>query len=94
MLTLTQVKYLGLVENLRVRRAGFAFRRPYGVFLERYKSLCADTWPQYKGDAKHGVARLCAHLYQQDEYRCVPFDWSAATLRAAQYGVLACSILW
>ena len=30
-----QVKYLGLMENLRVRRAGFAYRRPYEVFLQR-----------------------------------------------------------
>lgn len=30
-----QVKYLGLMENLRVRRAGFAYRRRYEVFLQR-----------------------------------------------------------
>ncbi|XP_042370776.1 unconventional myosin-Ic-like, partial [Plectropomus leopardus] len=29
-----QVKYLGLMENLRVRRAGFAYRRRYEVFLQ------------------------------------------------------------
>lgn len=28
-----QVKYLGLLENLRVRRAGYAYRRDYGNFL-------------------------------------------------------------
>ena len=32
-----QSKYLGLMENLRVRRAGFAFRRRFEIFLERYK---------------------------------------------------------
>ena len=31
-----QVKYLGLMENLRVRRAGFAYRRPFPFFLQRY----------------------------------------------------------
>ena len=30
-----QVKYLGLLENLRVRRAGFAYRRDYKTFLNR-----------------------------------------------------------
>jgi len=44
-----QVKYLGLMENLRVRRAGFCYRRPFAVFLERYKSLCPKTWPIWKG---------------------------------------------
>ena len=32
-----QVKYLGLMEHLRVRRAGFAYRRKYEVFLKRYE---------------------------------------------------------
>lgn len=31
-----QVKYLGLMENLRVRRAGFAYRRKYEAFLQRW----------------------------------------------------------
>lgn len=57
-----QVKYLGLVENLRVRRAGFAYRRPYEAFLNRYKSLCPDTWPQPKGDPKSAVQTLVNHL--------------------------------
>ena len=32
-----QVEYLGLKENIRVRRAGFAYRRPFQKFLERYE---------------------------------------------------------
>lgn len=32
-----QVKYLGLMEHLRVRRAGFAYRRKFEVFLKRYE---------------------------------------------------------
>ncbi|KAG8225870.1 hypothetical protein J437_LFUL004800 [Ladona fulva] len=64
-----QVKYLGLMENLRVRRAGFAYRRPYEVFLKRYKCLCPETWPFYKGTAKNGVIALLKHLnYPNDEY--------------------------
>lgn len=30
-----QVAYLGLLENVRVRRAGFAYRQPYERFLQR-----------------------------------------------------------
>jgi myosin heavy subunit len=30
-----QVEYLGLEENIRVRRAGFAYRRPFKKFLHR-----------------------------------------------------------
>ena len=31
-----QVEYLGLKENIRVRRAGFAYRRPFQKFLDRW----------------------------------------------------------
>ncbi|CAG0894871.1 unnamed protein product [Darwinula stevensoni] len=65
-----QVKYLGLMENLRVRRAGFAYRRLYEAFLHRYKSLCPDTWPTYRGNPRSGVERLVKFLgYKNDEYR-------------------------
>lgn len=65
-----QVKYLGLMENLRVRRAGFAYRRPYDVFLERYKSLCPQTWPHYDGPPKAGVEVLMKYLgYGDEDYR-------------------------
>eukprot|EP00730_Choanoeca_flexa_P005614 TRINITY_DN11985_c2_g1_i12.p1 TRINITY_DN11985_c2_g1~~TRINITY_DN11985_c2_g1_i12.p1 ORF type:complete len:1164 (+),score=410.29 TRINITY_DN11985_c2_g1_i12:80-3571(+) len=53
-----QVKYLGLMENLRVRRAGFAYRRKYEIFLERYKSLCTETWPQWRGEPQQGVQKI------------------------------------
>ncbi|CAL1271380.1 unnamed protein product [Larinioides sclopetarius] len=64
-----QVKYLGLMENLRVRRAGFAYRKKYEDFLKRYKCLCPDTWPSYGGSAKDGVKLLVQYLgYKPEEY--------------------------
>ncbi|KAL4708007.1 hypothetical protein ACJJTC_010623, partial [Scirpophaga incertulas] len=44
-----QVAYLGLVENVRVRRAGFASRQRYDRFLRRYKMLSQYTWPNFRG---------------------------------------------
>ncbi|KAM4635454.1 unconventional myosin-Ih isoform 1-T1 [Polymixia lowei] len=65
-----QVKYLGLMEHLRVRRAGFAYRRRYEIFLQRYKPLCPDTWPNWKGTAAEGVQHLIKHLgYKPGEYK-------------------------
>ncbi|KAE9414443.1 hypothetical protein Angca_004434, partial [Angiostrongylus cantonensis] len=40
-----QIRYLGLLENIRVRRAGFAYRCSYERFINRYKLLCPQTWP-------------------------------------------------
>ncbi|XP_076801884.1 unconventional myosin-Ic-like isoform X1 [Clavelina lepadiformis] len=65
-----QVKYLGLMENLRVRRAGFAYRRTHEIFLNRYKSLCPDTWPRYYCSPREGVDKLCRYLdYKDTDYR-------------------------
>ncbi|XP_039361128.1 unconventional myosin-Ih isoform X2 [Mauremys reevesii] len=65
-----QVKYLGLMEHLRVRRAGFAYRRKYELFLQRYKSLCPATWPHWHGPAADGVERLIKHIgYKPEEYK-------------------------
>ncbi|CAN8014514.1 unnamed protein product [Ixodes persulcatus] len=57
-----QVRYLGLVENLKVRRAGFAFRQEYEAFLERYKLLSPHTWPHWSGLPVEGVTLLLRDL--------------------------------
>uniref|UniRef100_A0A4W2HK32 Unconventional myosin-Ib n=1 Tax=Bos indicus x Bos taurus TaxID=30522 RepID=A0A4W2HK32_BOBOX len=57
-----QVRYLGLLENVRVRRAGYAFRQAYEPCLERYKMLCKQTWPHWKGPARAGVEVLFNEL--------------------------------
>uniref|UniRef100_A0AAQ5YM01 Myosin motor domain-containing protein n=1 Tax=Amphiprion ocellaris TaxID=80972 RepID=A0AAQ5YM01_AMPOC len=65
-----QVKYLGLMENLRVRRAGFAYRRRFEAFLQRYKPLCPETWPNWHGRLVDGVSTLVNHLgYKAEEYK-------------------------
>ncbi|XP_053327815.1 unconventional myosin-Ib isoform X1 [Spea bombifrons] len=64
-----QVNYLGLLENVRVRRAGFAFRQPYEPCLKRYKMLCKQTWPHWKGPARDGVEVLLNNLkIPKEEY--------------------------
>lgn len=45
-----QVRYLGLLENVRVRRAGYAFRELYDRFARRYCMLSwhNDVWPYWR----------------------------------------------
>ncbi|XP_017774628.1 PREDICTED: myosin-IA [Nicrophorus vespilloides] len=59
-----QVSYLGLVENVRVRRAGFAYRQRYDRFLKRYKMISPSTWPSFRnGSDRDGTKQI------MDEYR-------------------------
>ncbi|XP_017482832.1 PREDICTED: unconventional myosin-Id-like [Rhagoletis zephyria] len=58
-----QVEYLGLVENVRVRRAGFAYRAEYERFLKRYKMISGKTWPNYYGGG--GSQMACREIVNE-----------------------------
>uniref|UniRef100_A0A0K0DIN4 Unconventional myosin-Ie n=1 Tax=Angiostrongylus cantonensis TaxID=6313 RepID=A0A0K0DIN4_ANGCA len=65
-----QVEYLGLRENIRVRRAGFAYRRPFEKFLWRYAILTSETWPCYRGDPVRGCQIICRSVNMDpDQYQ-------------------------
>ncbi len=57
-----QIKYLGLQENVRIRRAGFAYRQTFDKFVERFYLLSPKTSYAgdytWTGDAKSGVKQI------------------------------------
>lgn len=59
---LHQIKYLGLQENIRVRRAGFAYRNTFEKMVERFYLLSASTSYAgeytWQGDPKSGCERI------------------------------------
>ncbi|CCH40511.1 Myosin-1 [Wickerhamomyces ciferrii] len=59
---LHQVKYLGLQENVRIRRAGFAYRQTFDKFSERFYLLspkCSYAGDYiWEGDSKTGVVQI------------------------------------
>ncbi|OAX40076.1 hypothetical protein K503DRAFT_28351 [Rhizopogon vinicolor AM-OR11-026] len=59
---LHQIKYLGLQENIRVRRAGFAYRNSFDKMVERFYLLSPSTSYAgeytWQGDAKSGCERI------------------------------------
>lgn len=59
---LHQIKYLGLQENIRVRRAGFAYRNTFGKMVERFYLLSPNTSYAgeytWQGDARSGCERI------------------------------------
>lgn len=57
------------MENVRVKRAGYAFRQVYFQFLYRYKMLAGPTWPRWGGKPQEGVKILLeVQGVPQDEY--------------------------
>ncbi|KYQ88475.1 myosin IC [Tieghemostelium lacteum] len=59
-----QIKYLGLLDNIKVRRAGFAYRTLFQKFLERYYLLsdktCYAANMIWKGDPLSGCRAILA----------------------------------
>ncbi|XP_067131867.1 unconventional myosin-Ie-like [Centruroides vittatus] len=65
-----QVEYLGLKENIRVRRAGFSYRRRFEKFLNRYAILTKETWPQWRGNIQQGVVHILQSVrMENDQYQ-------------------------
>ncbi|KAK4299769.1 hypothetical protein Pmani_027986 [Petrolisthes manimaculis] len=58
-----QVEYLGLKENIRVKRAGFAYRRPFIKFLHRYGILTRETWPAWHGEPTQGIIHILSSVH-------------------------------
>ena len=64
-----QTQYLGLMENVRVRRAGFAYRAEFARFLKRYKKLSRQTWGmrgEWTGPAVDGCTTLLRDLQLEE----------------------------
>ncbi|KAI4459898.1 myosin [Holotrichia oblita] len=57
-----QVRYLGLISTVQVWRTGFCYRLSFPQFLCRYKLLCCNTWPRWRGSPIEGVSVLLRSL--------------------------------
>ncbi|KNC72105.1 hypothetical protein SARC_15344, partial [Sphaeroforma arctica JP610] len=56
-----QITYLGLLENVRVRRAGFAYRGEYKRFIDRY-NLCHLSTRHWNSNDRRGCEQLMSAL--------------------------------
>ena len=75
-----QVKYLGLQENVRIRRAGFAYRQPFDKFVERFALLSPRL--SYAGEYTYtGDIRTASKMIFEDT--SIPKEeWQMGTTKA------------
>ncbi|RLN64136.1 hypothetical protein BBJ29_007034 [Phytophthora kernoviae] len=87
-----QVRYLGLVENLSVRRQGFCYSQPYGPFIKRYSFLSESTWPT---PVAHSTRKAAVDLLTtaglgvrdpEDKNKVIPFEEDSDTLGCFSLG--------
>ncbi|KAI9090825.1 P-loop containing nucleoside triphosphate hydrolase protein [Phlyctochytrium arcticum] len=53
-----QVRYLNLKENIRIRRAGYAYRNTFDKFLKRFAILTKETFPHWNGRVQDGIQHI------------------------------------
>ena len=91
-----QVRYLGLLENVRVRRAGYAYRQTFERFSARYKMLADETWPFGSGDAQRDTDTILramgvvAEQYQFGKQRSAPRTRAQPCVAHTASGRAAC----
>ncbi|CAD2215714.1 myosin I [Angomonas deanei] len=58
-----QVHYLGLLENIKVRRAGFTYRNYFDRFVKQYKYIHSRTYPRpFEGTDREAAATILRAL--------------------------------
>jgi myosin-7 len=58
-LVVRQLRYSGMMETIRIRRAGYPIRHSYPDFVDRYRFLISGVRPSHKEDCPAATARIC-----------------------------------
>lgn len=65
-----QLRYSGMMETIRIRRAGYPIRHTYREFVERYRYLIPGIGPPHTvPDLKSVAAKICKTKLGQDDYQ-------------------------
>ncbi|XP_055971810.1 unconventional myosin-VIIa isoform X1 [Sorex fumeus] len=70
-LCVRQLRYSGMMETIRIRRAGYPIRYSFVEFVERYRVLLPGVKPAYKQDDLRGTCQRMAEavLGTQDDWQ-------------------------
>lgn len=65
-----QLRYSGMMETIRIRRAGYPIRHTFAEFVDRYRFLISGIEPSHKiGDCRSATARLCNAVLGKADYQ-------------------------
>ncbi len=65
-----QLRYSGMMETIRIRRAGYPIRHTFAEFVERYRFLIPSIPPVHKvADCREVTAKICASVLAKSDYQ-------------------------
>lgn len=65
-----QLRYSGMMETIRIRRAGYPIRHTFAEFVDRYRFLLSGIEPAHKiTDCRPIAAQICAKVLGKADYQ-------------------------
>merc|ERR1712045_768900 len=64
-----QLRYSGMMETIRIRRAGYPIRHTFQEFVERYRHLINGCPPAHKVDCRQATAKICSAVLGKADYQ-------------------------
>nr|CAI5854908.1 unnamed protein product [Callosobruchus analis] len=64
-----QLRYSGMMETIRIRRAGYPIRHTFAEFVERYRFLISGVPPAHKTDCRAATSKICSMVLGKSDYQ-------------------------
>uniref|UniRef100_T1IYK7 Myosin motor domain-containing protein n=1 Tax=Strigamia maritima TaxID=126957 RepID=T1IYK7_STRMM len=64
-----QLRYSGMMETIRIRRAGYPIRHTFKEFVDRYRFLIPGVPPSHKVDCYAATTRICSKVLVKADYQ-------------------------
>ncbi|XP_069983292.1 myosin-VIIa isoform X1 [Penaeus vannamei] len=64
-----QLRYSGMMETIRIRRAGYPIRHTFREFVERYRFLITGCPPAHKVDCRAATSKICQQVLGRADYQ-------------------------
>uniref|UniRef100_A0A182SCD0 Myosin-VIIa n=1 Tax=Anopheles maculatus TaxID=74869 RepID=A0A182SCD0_9DIPT len=64
-----QLRYSGMMETIRIRRAGYPIRHNFRDFVERYRFLINGIPPAHRTDCRMATSKICATVLGRSDYQ-------------------------
>ncbi len=65
-----QLRYSGMMETIRIRRAGYPIRHTFNEFVDRYRFLISGCPPAHKlKDCRNATSKICSAVLGKADYQ-------------------------
>jgi myosin VIIa len=68
-LCVRQLRYSGMMETIRIRRAGYPIRHTFAEFVDRYRILASGVKPSHVEDCRAASNKICLAVLGDSDFQ-------------------------